>query len=369
MLEGGTDLLYRQALASGFEPLLEVQVWRENEQLEDDLIIMSGGVSATLTSRVSRTCTLTLHEDLYPVESDGLLNPYTDRLKIYSGIRFADGEEYRWQVFGGRITRVQMNSGQGTCTVEASDRAYEVLGAAFSKPENSTFGANVLTEFKRLVSDGVPDAFFGTSDSFFETMPRLTWEHDRSQALDEIATSCGAFWYPLADEQFVLRRYPWTVPGDPVITFYDDDDGTITTSTVTRDRTNIFNQITVTGERLDGTAPVYGTVSDLNPSSATYTLGPFGIQNKLIKLNTPAIQDTAIDAANAYLRRTTALTEFWSFTCVPDASLELGDVITINAMGRTNVRQVVASMNIPLGVSGDMGVTCRAQVIGELEGV
>jgi len=368
MLEGGTDLLYRQALASGFEPLLEIQVWREDEQLEDDLIIMSGTVSATLTSRVSRTCTLTVHEDLYPVEDDGLLNPYTNRLKIYSGIRFADGEEFRWQVFGGRITRVQMNSGQGTCTVEASDRAYEVLGAAFPQPENSTFGAGVLAEFQRLISDGVPDAIFGTSDTFFQTMPLLTWEHDRPQALDEIATSCGAFWYPLANERFVLRRYPWTVAGSPVITFSDDDDGTITTSTVVRDRTTIFNQVTVTGERLDGTAPVYATVSDLNPASATYALGPFGIQNKLIKLNTPQIQDNALDAANSYLRRTTALTEFWSFTCTPDASLELGDIIEINAMSRTNVIQVVASIGIPLGVSGDMSVSCRAQVIGSLEG-
>jgi len=368
MLEGGTDLLYRQALATGIEPLLEVQVWQENEMLEDDLTILDGSISATLISRVARTCTINVHEDLYPVEEDGLLNPYTNRLKIYAGIKFGDGNEFRWQVFGGRITTATLNP-DGTCTIQGADRAYEVSGAAFTTPENSSVGAGVYSEFQRLITDGVPDALFGTSDTFFQVMPLLTWEHDRAQALDEIATSIGAFWYPLANERFVLRRYPWTVAGDPVVTFSDGDDGTVLGTTVVRDRTRIFNQITLTGERLDGTAPVFSTQTDLNPDSTTYALGPFGIQNKLIQLNTPSTLDGARDAANAYLRRTTALTETWAFQCIPDASLELGDVINIEARGRTNVIQVVSNFSYPLGVSGVMGVTCRSQVIGALENV
>jgi len=366
MLPGGTDLLYRNALAAGHEPYLRAEVWSgDGQRLATDLIVLGGQVDATLTSRVSRTLTLALHEDFYPAEETDLLAPFGNTIRVYRGLIFADGERYVWQVFTGRITDAQQDD--GVCQILASDPAQDVADAAFVTPENSVVGNPVRDEFVRLVSDAIPDATFGTSDDFFQTMPVETWEHDRAAALDEIATSIGAFWYPLANGDFVLRKVPWAVPGDPLVTLTDTDGGTILRSRPRRSRTEVYNSVTVTGERTDGTEPVWYTAEDLNPTSPTYVLGPFGRRNILVNLQTPSTTDAARQAAEDYLRRTTAFTETWDYTCVPDASIELGDVQRLDVRGRANIRQVVAAFTIPLDLDSMMSVSCRAQVIGSLE--
>jgi hypothetical protein len=78
-----------------------------------------------------------------------------------------------------------------------------------------------------------------------------------------------------------------------------------------------------------------------------------------VQVQTPITQAQARTTAQTYLRRAAALTESWDLTCVPDPSLELGDVITLEAQQRTST-QVIASLNIPLTVNGSMTITTRA---------
>lgn len=372
MLPKGTDLLYRQALATSHQPYLKIEVWRSDgsERLEDDLIIESGSVRATLTSRVTRTFDFTVTEDLYPFEPDDLLNPYSNEVRAFRGIEFADGTRYSWQVFRGRIVTARLNG--ELCDVSCADRAADIVSANFEVPENSQFGNLVDDEVQRLILDGLLDATFGTSDSYFQTMPIETWEHDRAGALDEIATSVGSFWYCLANGDFVLRKRPWTVPGVPVVTFSDyltesDTPPTVLLSNAERSRETVFNSITVTGERTDSTDPVFFTARDENPTNPTYINGPFGIRNKLMNLRTPSTPADAREAAEDALRSSTALTEAWSFSVPADASLELGDVVKLDVRGRRGIIQVVAGFDLPMTVEGIMNVACRAQVIGLLE--
>ena len=364
MLPGGTDLMYRQALSAGHKPYIKIQVWEGTTSVViNDLVIQDGAVNATLQSRVSRTCNITCHQDVYD-----LVNPYSQRLKIFRGIEYADGNLSAWQIFDGRITSTELTT-DGHCSIQGSDNAYEVVTNQFSTPRNSDAGIYVNDEVKIIIHDRYANATFGTSDLFVARVPQLTWQSEPGSALDEMATSVGAFWYPLANGDFVLRKYPWTVPGNPVITLTDTDGGSVLTASAHKDRDSIFNQIIVTGERIDGSAPVFAVAVDLNPTSPTYSRGPFGIQSKTVSLQTPQTTDSAFDAANAYLKRTTAFTETWSFTCVPDASLELGDILQLDVRGREGIIQVVSSFNIPLIVGGNMSVSCRAQVLNVLEGV
>lgn len=364
MLAGGTDLMYRQALSAGHKPYIKIQVWEGTTSVTiDDLVIEEGTVNATLQSRVTRTCSITCHEDFYDQ-----VQPYSQRLKIFRGIELADGNLFQWQVFDGRITSTDLTP-DGLCTIEGSDNAYEVISNQFSTPRNSDVGVNVNDEVKEIIKDRYAKATFGASDSFLTAVPQLTWQSEPGQALDEMATSVGAFWYPLANGDFVLRKYPWTVPGNPVVTLTDTDSGSILTASAHKDRQNTFNQIIVTAERIDGSVPVFAVAQDLNINSLTYINGPFGIQSRIVSLQTPQSQDSAQDAANAYLKRTTALTETWSFSCIPDASLELGDILQLDVRGRQGIIQVVAAFTIPLTVRGAMSVSCRAQVLNILQGV
>lgn len=376
MLPKGTDGLYRDALAGPHQPFIRVRVLdgsgRELE-LPPQFVAEDGGlmigmgsyVSATLVSRVTRTASITVHQDLYPAHPGDLLAPYGNRLLIERGIKFADGSRYSWTVFTGRIQRPVLDP-YGVVTVPAADRAYEVTEAGFLVPMNSQVGNTVNNEFVRLVSDVVPDAVFGRSDLFEQTVPQLTWESDRAAAIDEMATTVGAFWYALADGSYVMRYVPWTVPGTPVVTLSDGSGGVLVASPL-RDREDVWNSITASGERADGTTPVYAVAEDTNPLSPTYVNGPFGRRHYQLLLQTPQTQGSAQTAANAYLRRTVGLQETWSWQQPPDASLELGDVVSLNAFDRSGIIQAVAGFTLPLTVGDMMTVEAHALVVGALD--
>jgi hypothetical protein len=378
MLTGGLDPLYRRALAAPHTEYVLVEVLdgagnvltvpranRADPAVNGLEFLPGSSVNATLSSRVSRTLSLTVDQSLYPDDPGDLLAPYGNRLRATRGVEFADGSRYAWTVFTGRIQEAVL-APDGTCVVPAADRSLEVAEFGFLVPTNSQAGATVNAEFVRLVSDALGDAVFGTSDSFAQTVPQLTWESDRAGAIDEMATAVGAFWYALADGSFVLRRYAWTVAGPPLLTLSDGVGG-ILMGSPSRDRSDVWNSIGVSGERADGTTPVFAVAQDANPASATYVDGPFGRRHRHVSLQTPQTQGSAQTAANDWLRRSVGLFETWRWTQPPDAALELGDVVSLNAFDRTGIIQVVSGFTMPLDPGDMMTVQAHAQIVGALE--
>lgn len=380
MLPGGTDTLYRSVLAASHGHFVRIEVWsglgvRLDTSLpamqaavfigdpEGGLVFTGGTVTATLNSRVSRNLSLRVPAYMYPTDETGLLAPFGNELRVYRGVRLGDGSEtYTWQVFRGRIRNVEQSS-DGTCMVECSDRAADVQDVNFVSPQNSNTANTVNEEFQRLIVDAVPDATFGASDTFSKVMEPLTWEFERAAALDEIAISVGALWYPLANGDFVIRRFPWTVVSAPLLTLTDQEGGTVNGWASRRSRDSIFNVVTVTGERLNGDAPVHATASDATPGSPTSVSGNFGVRSRLERLQTPSTAGGATAAAEDLLRTYIAPTEEWTLQSVPDAALELGDVINVAVDGRTAV-QVVTGIALPLDLSGDMTISTRSLVAG-----
>lgn len=376
MLPGGLDPLYRRALAAPHTEYVLVEVLdgdgnvlpipAEHTSPTGGLLILAGSaVSATLANRVARNAQIVVSQDLYPADPDDLLAPDGNRLRISRGISFADGSyDYAWIVFTGRIQQPELNP-DGTCVVPAADRAQEVQEAGFLVPENSQVGNSVPAEFRRLIIDAVPHPVFGVSDTYAQTVPQLTWDSDRAGAIDEMATTVGSFWYPLADGSFVIRHVPWTVPGDPVVMLRDGVGGILVASP-SRSREDVYNSITVTAERLDGSVPVFAVAEDTNPSSPTYVQGRFGRRHRTISLQTPATQGSANSAAQDYLRRSIGLFETWRWEQPVDAALELGDVVGLEAYGRSGIIQVVSGFTVPLDTQTMMSVQAHAQVVGVL---
>lgn len=368
MLPDGLDPMYRAALATSHMPYLRVDVLDGNRNvLATDLTYLDGSVSATLTSRVSRTANIIFDESFYPFQADGLLAPYGNIIRATRGIEFADGTYFAWIVFIGRIQETTLGD-DGTCSVFCADYAADVVEVKFLEPENSQAGTAIANEVTRLISDAVPLATFGPFDTFSIPVQPLTWQLDRAQALDELGTSVGAFWYPLADGAFVLRRYPWTVPAAPVVTYFDGEGGSVIGSSSSRSREEVFNSLTVTGERLNGDDAVYATAQDDNPDSPTDIFGPFGRRHQLLRLQTPATFGAAQGAAFDNLKRLTALVDSWEWTMTADAALELGDTVSLNVRGQTGIIQVVSSFSMGLGVSTPMTVRGRSLILGTLEG-
>lgn len=379
MLPGGADQLYRDALATGMGHFVRLEVWsglgqplaalipaQRDGEPEGGLCFYNGTVSATLNSRVTRELQFSVPYDMYPIAPTDLLAPFGNEIRAFRGIALGDGSDvYTWPVFRGRIRQVRQYS-TGNVSIVCTDRAADVTDHEFISPQNSQTSNSVYLEFVRLVSDAVPDATFGASDPFITLVQPLTWELSRSAALDEMTRTMGALWYTLANGDFVMRRYPWTQPGTPVVTLTDGDGGTVNYWEALRDRNMIYNVVTVSGERLNGDAPVYGTAMDSNPLSPTYINGGFGIRSLLDRLQTPATTARAEGAAQERLAVSVAPVESFQLRCVPDASLELGDIVTLIIEGR-EVTQVVSGLSMPLAMDNDMFVSTRSLVLNTLE--
>lgn len=371
MLPGGLDPLYVAARKASHRPYLRIEILDGNRNLlysfDPDLPEYLGGyVTANLNSRVARSCYLYFDESFYPYEPDGLLAPYGNMIRATRGIEYGDGSRSAWTVFLGRIQSVTLESG-GTCSVQAADLAVDVIDNKFLIPTNSNTASTVSAEVIRLISDAVPLATFGTFDAPVLPVQPLTWQLERGQALDELGASVGSFWYPLADGAFVLRRYAWTVFAPPVVTYADGEGGEVVGSSATRSREDVYNSLTVTGERLNGDDPVFATAQDTNSSSPTDVNGLFGRRHQLMRLQTPSTPGAAQAAANDNLKRLTALVDAWSWEMTVDAALELGDPVSLDVRGKSDIIQVVSGFQLPLDLSGPMRVQGRSMIIGTLE--
>lgn len=370
---GGLDAQYRDAIARSHTTYNRVDVLdRDGVVLQSDMSYADGSVRATLNSRVARTLSLTVDRSLFPltatgaVDTAGLLAPFGNRLAAYRGIVYGDLSVVSFPVFYGRIESVSM-SRSGAVSVTGVDLAADVVDALFETPQASIATNTISQEFRRLVLGALDDAAFGASDETAALIAPVTWQSDRAQALDDMSATVGMLWYPLADGSFVQRRAPWSIPGlTPVLTLTDgtdqpaSNDGAISDWTISVSRTNVYNGVVYTSERQDGTPPVYAITHDLDPASPTYFLGKFGKKPLLVQNQAALTQSQCVTAAQVALKQAKSVTQTWDpVTVVPDASIELGDLLAMDADSAAS-QQVVAGFTLPLRETGSMSLSLHA---------
>lgn len=370
---GGLDAQYRDALLRPHTVYNRVDILnRQGAVLYTDMPFVDGSVRATLSSRVARVLTLTVDRSWFPltsagaIDTAGLLSPFGHRLRVYRGIRYGDGSTVSFPVFYGRIEQVQMTRA-GSVTVTGNDLAADVVDAQFESPQSSIPTNTISTEFRRLVRGALADATFGVSDASGTPIAPIVWQSDRAQALDDMSATASMLWYPLADGSFVQRITPWTKPGQTASVAFADgtnaaagSNNAIADWTITVSRTGVYNSVVFTAERQDGSAPVYAVARDTSPTSPTYFLGDFGQKPLLVQNQSALTQSQCRSAAQTALKAATAITQTWdSVAIVPDASLELGDLVTLSADGAVST-QVITGFTLPLRETGDMTLSLRA---------
>lgn len=370
---GGLDATYRDALTRPHTVYNRVDVLaRDGTVLYSDLPFDDGSVRATLNSRVARVLSLTVDRSWFPLLQDGsfdtggLLSPFGNRLRAYRGIRYGDGTVVAFPVFYGRIETVSMGE-DGSMSVEANDLAADVVDAIFETPQSSVTTNTISAEFRRLVRGALADATFGVSDLTGVKIAAVAWQSDRAQALDDMSATVSMLWYPLADGSFVQRLTPWTNPGQTAqISLSDGTNlpantyGAMAGWKITVSRTGVYNSVVFTSERQDGSAPVHAIVRDMDKTSPSYFLGNFGQKPLLIQNQSALTQSQCLSAAQSMLKSAKAITQTWDpVSIVPDASLELGDLIAGKAEGAAST-QVITGFTLPLREGGSMPLNLRA---------
>lgn len=330
--------------------------------LERDVPVSSGSVSALLTNRVTRTARFDLADEWWPgADPAAPFSPYTAVVSIRAGIGYGDGSYDVFPVFKGRVYDARRGA-NGTVQVRADDLAADVVGFKFEQPQTSSRSrqATLLTEWKRLILEALPEAQFGQSTVLDSPCPPLVWDEDRGQALDDLAEAAGGRWFALGDGSFVMRPFSYE-PGPVVAEILDGPGGLMSTADVSITRDGAANSVTVVSERLDGSAPVRSIQRDIDLASPTRFGGPYGRVSQVIKVQTPLSQSQARLLARTQLGAAVALSEQWTARVVPDYTLEPADTTLLRYRGYS-AHQVIDGITYPLGTSDDMTLATRGAI-------
>lgn len=362
MLDGGLDAAYRSLLSGGGSFIRRLEVWKNGERVDtyggSGVEIISGSLSASLESRVTRRMNLNLPSHLFPINSEGLLDPYTAELVLWCGWRGGAGKTYLWKVFTGPVVTVSVASGEGKMSLSAMDRVEQIVEDKFTTSTPSGAGRLVTTAIKDLISDSQPGAQFAEFDETYATVPPLTWEADRAKAIDDLAAGVGCFWYQLPDGRYSLRRIPWSLPSllAPIATVTVGSE--LVSATLTKSRAGVYTICQVVGESTTGGPPVSGTANNNNPASPAYYLGPLGRRVLRVQQDTVSSTAQASGLARQRLRQTEAKSLQLVTRGLFDPAMELGDVLTVDTGIGTTV-QAVESFSVDLKGAPIASITWR----------
>jgi hypothetical protein len=353
---------FLEALRHSHNVRVQVDAYRAGVLIQADLPVAAGAVTIDGSSEVRRQLDLSVADPgLAPAAGDttGPLTPYGTELFVRRGITFPDGST-EWVPQGWfRVQSVSGSLAPEVLKVQGVDRSRTVADARFLTPTQSVTTNTIPNEIKRLVQGAIPGATFIDRTGSTASTPELVWEQDRWAAINDLATAIGAECFFDADGACVLRPVPSI---DSPVSWYVDagESGVLIGGSKQTSRDTTYNGVVASGERTDNTSPYTATVTDNNPSSPTYWLGPYGQVPYFY--SSPIITSLAgaQSAATGLLARTKGLTRSVSLSAVPNPALEPGDVIQVVFPDRTYERHVVDSLTIPLDPGEAMPIGTRS---------
>lgn len=346
------------ALAQSHGIATRIEVWQSGGFVATIPAGDGGTVAVTARNRVRRTLSLTAAESLWPTNPTDLLSPYVSELRVLTGINFGDHTELV-PVFRGRIQTVERTYKAGQITIAASDRFADVNDDRFEYPRAAPTGTAIPAAIAALILETLPDAIVTDLTGSVAQVPiGLSWDRDRGQAIDDLATAIGAEVACGPDGNFTIRAVP-TITGTPVWALADGAAGTVVSDVRSQSRDGVANSIVVLAENAGGQVPLRAVVRDINPGSPTVYGGPFGRATRFYSSPLITTLDQATTAGQALLARTIGITRQRNITCVPNPALDAGDVITLTVGGLIETH-IADELTVPLSAETAMPIRTRS---------
>jgi len=353
-----TTLTYQAAIRGPHRRSVKVDVYDiDGNPRALGLRPTSGFVEANLTNRVTRNAQFTLTRPFYPLTADDPLSPEHAVVQISAGIRYGTYQEELFPLFRGRIWDATLQD-NGQVRFDCEDLAADVVGYRFEQPRTTSAGTT-LNEIRNLILEALPQAVFGTDTVTDAATPQsLTWDEDRGQALDDLASSLGGRWFANGAGEFTVRPFDYQL-GAVAQEFRDGPGGLLTGATVLRSRAGVSNSIVVVSERTDGSPPIRVPARDSTTGSPTRFGGLFGRVSTIINVQTPISFTAAQTLAQTQLQSSIALGRQWTANVVPDLAIEPGDTVDVEYMDVRD-RQIIDSIRYPLETDTPMQIATRA---------
>jgi hypothetical protein len=339
--------------------ILTADVLFNGSVIYSGLAVLAGTIEVDGTAGVRRRVNLTV------VDADGkasaALSPYGREVRVYRGIRYPDGTTETLSLGIFRISTVGAsdNGVDRTITITGFDRARTVSRARFESPYTIAAGTNYTTAIQALLVSRFPSIQVNFAPTSLTT-PTLVFDQgaDPWQTASDMATSIGCELFFDPTGVCIMRAIPDPTTS-PVVWSYVDGAGASVLS-VSDDASDEpgYNGVVVDGEPPNA-VPVHSVVYDTNPTSPTFSGGPYGKVPLFYRSQYVATQAQADAVALAMLLTQRGGTEQVKFSCIPHPAHEVGDLVRVadSDIGLDG-NYLIESFSLPLDL-GPMTVTTR----------
>lgn len=294
--------------------------------------LMAGGtVTIDTTAEVVRTCSFQCLDPkgiLTPSDQGGQLTPDGVEVQLFGGYFEESGTTLLWPlgIFGVSQTDVATGTTQNApgpvLSVTASDRSQRISAHTFADAFNIAAGSTVAEAVHAIVDAQAPwvKQISIAESSAIVAAQALQPGDDPWQAIQEMCAPAGQLAY--FDPQGVLRVIddPSKTPSKPVVAFAPGLGNLAVKVTKSVSNSPGYNGVIVEGQSLSATssAVAVGSAFDMDPSSQTYALGPYGKRPAPPVQASTASTDAACAAiAKKLLPQVLGLTHQTTVDCVP----------------------------------------------------
>ena len=330
---------------------------------------IDGSVSVDARRAIRRTMSLTVVDEdgtLTPGQGarTGLLTPFGTEIRLYRGVRYANGDEENVPLGVFVVTDVSVDEGaEGrSINVNGSDRAIRIERNKFLDPYQIAAGATVETAIIEILTNRWADVQTDLPATGFTTTQIVVdakgTDGDAWRTAREIADAAG---YELAfdpDGIVRMRTVPDPLEDEAVQTYEDGADAVLTTLSRKFDSARSPNGVVVSVEGSGVDVPLRAIAWDDNPNSVTYRFGPYGqvpffYSNSLITTSTQAQQ-----VAIAFLRKFIGQAEAIEWEQIVNPAHDVLDVVRVKR-GALDLAVVLDRLTVPLVATGGMSATAR----------
>lgn len=351
---------FLQRIAENHTAVSEVQLFTTDGRVVP-IAHTGGSVTVDRTQAIRRTCSVTSDDvTLIPSTPADQLAVYGARLRIAVGVEYGDGttEVVPQGVF--RLDDVTGDPSLGPVTLQGKAIEVVVQDDKFTAPYRAV--GSVVSAITDLIRRSIPDAEI-VSEIDDILIGARTWDvgDDPWAAVQEVAATAGAECFTNGDGVFVITVLPDLLTATPVWDVEAAEGGVYVTGTRGMSAANVFNGVVASGESSgEATPPVRYLATDDEPGSPTLWGGPFGRRPMFYSSSTLTTVGACQNAAELKLRTAKKPNAKGDFSTLPNAALEVGDVMRVMHPDGLRELHQAASFAVPLDVGGDFPITTIA---------
>lgn len=355
------------ALRTSHTVAYRVTAYTPIEGVLADLPISGGSVSYDSGSEVRRSAEITVSDPtLWPVDPLSALSPVGSEIGVEYGVVTPSGT-YWVPLIRGPVQSVKRTrpAESGGVMISVADRSKTVAEDRFEAPAQTVAGATYAAEITRLIRETIPGVPVLDLIGSTAIAPVLDIEKERwKDGVQALAEALGAEVYADRTGGFVIAPVSGFA-SSPVWVADAGTAGVLVSIDEELSRERVYNAVVASGERTDGTPPVYAKVVDDDPASPTFYGGVFGRRPYFLtsQLLTSVAQCEV--AAAGKLDGVRGLHAKVSLTQITNPVLEPGVVITVLPPGGVPQVHLIDSVDFPLDPTAVQSISTRTISAGE----